>query len=60
MPTPLGFLDIASNDPAQSAAFYESVLGFETQPGTHTRFRSGNVEGGFPDLSNGSLPLSRS
>lgn len=54
---PLGFLDIAALDPARSAAFYEGVLGFETSAGGHTRFRTGNVEGGFPDLENGFAPV---
>jgi len=54
---PLGFLDIAATDPARSAAFYEGVLGFETSAGVHTRFRAGNVEGGFPDLERGFAPV---
>jgi catechol 2,3-dioxygenase-like lactoylglutathione lyase family enzyme len=54
---PLGFLDIAAIDPARSAAFYEGVLGFETSAGVYTRFRAGNVEGGFPDLERGFAPV---
>lgn len=54
---PLGFLDIAAIDPARSAAFYEGVLGFETSADVHTRFRAGNVEGGFPDLKRGFAPV---
>lgn len=54
---PLGFLDIASKDPARSAAFYEGVLGFEISAGVHTRFRVGNVAGGFPDLERGFAPV---
>ncbi|TLM84710.1 VOC family protein [Pseudarthrobacter sp. NamE5] len=54
---PLGFLDIASLDPARSAAFYEGVLGFTTTPGAHTRFHGGNIEGGFPDLRGGFAPV---
>lgn len=57
MSIPLGFLDIASVDPAKSAAFYEGVLGFVTEPGPHTRFRSGNITGGFPDLQRGFAPV---
>lgn len=54
---PLGFLDIASVDPARSASFYEGVLGFETSAGVHTRFRADNIEGGFPDLKRGFAPV---
>jgi predicted enzyme related to lactoylglutathione lyase len=57
MTTPLGFIDIASTNPAKSAAFYEGVLGFETEPGQHTRFNAGNVAGGFPDLQHGFAPV---
>lgn len=57
MPIPLGFIDIASTDPARSAAFYEGVLGFETEPGPHARFNAGNVAGGFSDLRHGFAPV---
>ena len=54
---PLGFLDIASLDPSRSAAFYKGVLGFETTTGVHSRFRAGNIDGGFPDLLRGFPPV---
>lgn len=54
---PLGFLDIAALDPRRPAAFYEAVLGFETTAGAHTRFKGGNIEGGFPDLKHGYAPV---
>lgn len=57
MPTPLGFLGIASTDPVKSAAFYQGVLGFDMEPGQHTRFTAGNVSGGFPDLQHGFAPV---